>query len=151
MSRPIMQRMIRSDLATTTFYPDSPLQIPTPQATLMLDGLEALRLADIEGLYQEEAAMRMGVSRATFARILSAARNVVSDALVNGKVLTVGGGIVDRRQSESWPCPVHDGQQRRGRGCRCDDSSQLDDPGPGRDSTSSLESRSKPKGALRDA
>ena len=132
MSRPVTQRMIRSDLPTTTFYPDPPLQTPAPQTTLMLDGLEALRLADIEGLYQEEAAARMGVSRATFARILSAARNVVSDALVNGKVLAVGGGVVDRRQSESWPCPVHNGQRRLGRDCRCDDSSQLDHPGRGR-------------------
>ncbi len=153
MSRPVTQRMIRRDLPTITFYPDPPLQKPAPQTTLMLDGLEALRLADIEGLYQEEAAERMGVSRATFARILSAARSVVSDALVNGKVLAVGGGVVDQRQSESWPCPVHDGQRRRGRGCRCDDSSQTRPPrtGSGRDHASNLGSPHKLEGELRDA
>jgi predicted DNA-binding protein (UPF0251 family) len=89
------------------------------QVTVTLDGLEALRLADLEGLYQEEAAKRMGVSRATFARVLTAARQVVSDALVNGKALEIEGGVVERQKGGQWPCPVHGGRRRRGRGCRC--------------------------------
>jgi predicted DNA-binding protein (UPF0251 family) len=90
------------------------------QVTVTLDGLEALRLADLEGLYQEEAATRMGVSRATFARVLTAARQAVSDALVNGKALEIEGGVVERQKGERWPCPVHGGRRRRGRGCRCE-------------------------------
>ena len=86
---------------------------------LTLDGLEALRLADLEGLYQEEAARRMGVSRATFARVLAAARRAVADALVHGQAVEVRGGAVDRRATRAWPCPVHGGGRRRGRGCRC--------------------------------
>jgi predicted DNA-binding protein (UPF0251 family) len=89
------------------------------QVDLTLDGLEALRLADLEGLYQEEAAQRMGVSRATFARVLAAARRAVADSLVHGKALEIGGGNVGRRSAGSWPCPVHGGRRRRGRGCRC--------------------------------
>jgi hypothetical protein len=61
----------------------------------------------------------MDVSRATFARILAAARTVVADALVHGKALEVSGGPVGRRAAGSWPCPVHGGRRRRGRDCRC--------------------------------
>lgn len=57
------------------------------QVTLDLDELEALRLADLLGLYQEQAAEKMGVSRATFGRILESAHRKVAGALVEGKVL----------------------------------------------------------------
>ena len=49
------------------------------------DELEAIRLCDAEGLYHEEAAERMGVSRQTLGRILSAARQKVALALTEGR------------------------------------------------------------------
>jgi predicted DNA-binding protein (UPF0251 family) len=49
------------------------------------DEIEAIRLADLEGLYQEEAANKMEVSRPTFGRILNAARKKLADAIINGK------------------------------------------------------------------
>lgn len=54
---------------------------------LSLDETEALRLADGEGQYQVQAAASMKVSRATFGRILAAARSKVADALLNGKAM----------------------------------------------------------------
>jgi uncharacterized protein len=87
--------------------------------TLGIDELEALRLADLEGLYQEAASQRMGVSRPTFARVLSRARATVIDALVNEKLLLVAGGPVVEAESEGPGCPVHWGGRRRGRGCHC--------------------------------
>jgi hypothetical protein len=84
-----------------------------------LDELEALRLSDLEGLYQETAAERMGVSRATLGRILARARAAVADALVNGKALVVGPAEVVELPDEVLACPVHSGGRRRGRGCRC--------------------------------
>ena len=57
--------------------------------TLRCDELEALRLADFEGLYQEACAQRMGISRTTFSRMLAQARRKVTDALLNGKQLIV--------------------------------------------------------------
>lgn len=57
--------------------------------TLRADELEALRLADLEGLYQEDCAQRMGISRTTLSRTLAEARRKVSDALLNGKRLIV--------------------------------------------------------------
>ena len=56
---------------------------------LGLDELEALRLCDLLGLDQEAAGERMGVSRGTVQRLLSAARSKVADALVNGKALVI--------------------------------------------------------------
>jgi predicted DNA-binding protein (UPF0251 family)/predicted Fe-Mo cluster-binding NifX family protein len=56
---------------------------------LGFDELEAIRLADYEGLYQEAAALRMGVSRQTFARIVESGRRKVADAIVNGKCLRI--------------------------------------------------------------
>lgn len=49
---------------------------------LELDELEALRLADVEGLYQDAAAQEMGISRQTFGRIVSAARRKVARAVL---------------------------------------------------------------------
>jgi predicted DNA-binding protein (UPF0251 family) len=120
VSRPLIPRQVLHTLPAVTFAPGTGPAAGLDQAGLTLDGLEALRLADLEGLYQEEAARRMGVSRATFARVLVGARRQVADALVNGKALSVSGGVVDPRLAEAWPCPVHGGERRRGRGCRCD-------------------------------
>ncbi len=51
------------------------------------DELEALRLCDYEGLIQEEAGARMGVSRGTVQRILASARKKVAEALTTGSAL----------------------------------------------------------------
>ena len=61
---------------------------------LPLDELEALRLADMEGLYHEEAGQRMGLSRASFGRILGQARQKVAIALIEGKCLVFRGGNI---------------------------------------------------------
>lgn len=58
------------------------------------DEAEALRLADLEGLYQDAAARSMGVSRQTFGRIIESARRKSADALLNGKALRIEGGEV---------------------------------------------------------
>jgi predicted DNA-binding protein (UPF0251 family) len=51
------------------------------------DEIEAIRLSDYEGLYQQECADRMGISRTTFSRILQQARQKVSDALLHSKAI----------------------------------------------------------------
>jgi predicted DNA-binding protein (UPF0251 family) len=53
------------------------------------DELEALRLSDFEGLYQEECARRMGISRTTLSRTLAEAHRKVADALLHGKRLVI--------------------------------------------------------------
>jgi predicted DNA-binding protein (UPF0251 family) len=71
---------------------------------LALDELEAVRLADLEGLYHVEAAQQMGVSRPTFGRVLQAGRRKIATALVNGLALRIQGGPVCSHQGEC-PCP----------------------------------------------
>jgi predicted DNA-binding protein (UPF0251 family) len=80
--------------ATTWFKPAGVPLRELEEVTLTLDELEALRLADLEGLYQEAAAERMNVSRATFGRIVESARRKVAEALVRGRALRIEGGPV---------------------------------------------------------
>lgn len=65
--------------------------------TLTLDQVEALRLADLDGLYQEQAAEQMKISRQTFARIVEEARRKTADALIHGKALRLEGGAVEMK------------------------------------------------------
>ncbi len=87
MPRPPCPRTI-SHLPPATYF--KPAGIPLRdlrEVQLAADELEAIRLADAEGLYNVEAAGRMGVSRQTFDRIVNRARSKVATALVNGYAL----------------------------------------------------------------
>ena len=64
------------------------------RVVVSLDEYEALRLADYEGLTQQEVAQRLGVSRPTVTRILESGRRAVSTALVEGSALVIEGGPV---------------------------------------------------------
>ena len=59
--------------------------------SLQPDEIELIRLIDFEGLEQEEAAERLGVSRKTAWRDLHEARRKIADALVNGKGIEMAG------------------------------------------------------------
>lgn len=59
------------------------------EVCLTFDELEAMRLADLEGLYQADVALRMGVSRQTVGNILDRAHRKIADALLNGKALAI--------------------------------------------------------------
>ncbi len=70
---------------------------------LSVEELEALRLAHMEGLYQQQGAERMEVSRATFGRTLEEAHRKVTLALVKGCALVIEGGAFHTRDAP--PCP----------------------------------------------
>jgi predicted DNA-binding protein (UPF0251 family) len=57
--------------------------------TIEHEELEALRLVDLEGLSQEEAGERMGISRGTIWRFLKRAREKVSLALTEGRRIQI--------------------------------------------------------------
>jgi uncharacterized protein len=59
-----------------------------------LEEYESLRLCDFELLSQEEAAVKMGVSRPTFTRVYSEARKKVAGAFVTGKGIIFEGGKI---------------------------------------------------------
>lgn len=95
-------RRVAGNPSSTRFGPDS--EAIGPAIELALDEFESLRLADVEGLYQADAAAQMGVSRATFGRIVGAARHKVATALLNGQELVIGGGHVRLGRSQRYRC-----------------------------------------------
>ena len=62
------------------------------EVQLTVDESEALRLSDLLDMSHEEAGRKMGVSRATFGRIIQKAHKVVADAIINGKAINIEGG-----------------------------------------------------------
>lgn len=62
------------------------------ETVLTVDEFEAVRLKDLEGLEQEEAARKMRISQPTFHRLLIDARKKIADAIVNGKAVKIEGG-----------------------------------------------------------
>ncbi len=69
---------------------------------LTLDEFEAVRLADLDGLKQVDAAKRLKISRPTFSRIVASARNKIADGLVNIKAIRIEGGcckVIIRRKA----------------------------------------------------
>jgi len=93
--RPRKRRMLTREPKPAIYKPAG---VPLNSLTLvrlLQEELEALRLADLEGLNQFDAAARMGISRSTFQRILTRARRQVSLALAEGHALSIDGGTFD--------------------------------------------------------
>ncbi len=84
------------------------------EVTLTVDEFEAIRLADLEGLYQADAAEKMNISRQTLGRILESAHKKIADALVHGKALLIKGGPIQIVTEVSEDAQAH--QFRHGRG-----------------------------------
>ena len=95
MTRPKYCRKIGYSPAVTYFKPKGIPASLLEEVRLTLDELEAVRLADLEGLYQDQAAARMNVSRQTFGRIIDSAHNKIADVLIHAKALKIEGGIVE--------------------------------------------------------
>ena len=62
------------------------------EVQLSVEEAEAIRLKDLEGFEQEQAAERMNISRPTFQRVLASARQKIGEALLNGKAIRIEGG-----------------------------------------------------------
>jgi predicted DNA-binding protein (UPF0251 family) len=101
------------------------------EIVLTLDEFEAIRLADLEGLYQEQAAERMSVSRPTFGRILAAAHRKVAEALAHGKTLKIEGGTIRVGQ----PAPPH---------CACPRCRRAGDAGGAGETSATMEADALP-------
>ncbi len=119
-----------------------PQGVPTAGLTevvLSMEELEALRLIDLEGLYQQDAAEEMEISRPTIQRMVNEARAKVVGALLSGSIIRIEGGNYILRKSGGMHrcgrcgkqfarreceetgtcrCPACDRHQHRGARCR---------------------------------
>ena len=93
------------------FAPDflyfKPVGIPgnkLEEIPLTIDEHEAIRLADFEDLYQEDAAKNMNISRQTFGNILISAHKKIADCIVNGKMLRIQGGNIEVLKERIFFC-----------------------------------------------
>ena len=92
MGRPHKKRFVAYNPGVCYFKPRGIPMLELEEIRLTIDEREALRLADLEGFSHEDGGKQMGVSRATFGRIIERARKIVADALINGKAINVEGG-----------------------------------------------------------
>ena len=109
MPRPRKLRFVQGRPIVEAFIPNKVPPWGKNEVVLPIEGLEAIKLKDFQGLDQETAAKIMNVSRQTFGRVLAEARAVVADALVMGKILRIEGGHFDMP-------PRTRGRRRHGRG-----------------------------------
>jgi predicted DNA-binding protein (UPF0251 family) len=102
--RPLKCRRVGRKPGIDYFKPRGiPLRL-LEEVVLAVDEFEAIRLADLEGLYQERAADRMRVSRQTFGNILAAAHGKVARAIVEGKALRIAGGVFAMTGLRKFKC-----------------------------------------------
>lgn len=92
MVRPQKIKLVNFEPGVTYFKPRAVPLSELEEVELTIDELESMRLSNIEHLGQEIAAQKMGVHQSTFQRILSRAREKLTDALVNGKAIKINGG-----------------------------------------------------------
>jgi predicted DNA-binding protein (UPF0251 family) len=89
MARPKKCRCIKARPNALYFKPRGIPLIELEEVPLSLDEFEAIRLADYEGLYHEQSAGKMKISRPTFGRILHEAHRKIAECLVKGKALRI--------------------------------------------------------------
>ncbi|MDA8121517.1 MAG: DUF134 domain-containing protein [Deltaproteobacteria bacterium] len=128
MARPKICRHVGCSPEAVYFKPRGIPVSLLEEVEVTVDELEAIRLADLDGLYQEDAAARMNVSRQTFGRIVESARRKVADALLGGKALKIEGGNVEMKASarqfkcydceHTWEVPFGTGRPPECPSCR---------------------------------
>jgi len=102
--RPFRCRRITSEAVVKYFKPRGIPLFELEEVSLSPDELDAIRLADFDGLYQADAAEKMDISRQTFGNIISSAHKKVADALLNGKAICIEGNY-EKILLERFECP----------------------------------------------
>jgi predicted DNA-binding protein (UPF0251 family) len=131
MSRPYKPKMVGETPKADYYKPRGIPLAELEEIILKIEELEAIRLVDLEGMYQEDAARTMGISRQTLQRMVAEARSKIAEALVAGKALRIeGGSYILRQGAGRYRCgrcgeeiPPRYGHKGRGWNCpTCDKS-----------------------------
>ncbi len=104
--RPRCPRRVQSEPAVSYFKPQGVPLKELEVIRLSLEELEAVRLSDLEGMNQEDAAQRIGISRRALWEDLQNARRKIVDALVSGKAIEIKGG--NYALESRWRCICHE-------------------------------------------
>lgn len=99
MSRPKLRRLIDTPPLYDSFKPIGVRGRDIVDLQMSLDEFETLRLADYEGMNQDDAAEEMDISRSTFSRLIESARRKSSEFLIEGKRLVINGGPVHFKEN----------------------------------------------------
>jgi len=100
MPRPLRCRRICRTPGCAYFKPAGIPLFRLKEVVVTLDEFEAMRLVDMDGLYQDKAAEKMRVSRQTLGRIVESARRKVAKALVAGMAIKLEGGNIEMENGE---------------------------------------------------
>jgi len=104
MARPFRCRCVRCMPGTNYFKPRGVPLTSLEEVNLTVDEFEAIRLADLEGLYQEESARKMEISRQTFANIINSAHKKIAEAIVKVKAIKIEGGVYKMAEMRKFRC-----------------------------------------------
>lgn len=104
MPRPRCRRNIGFLPSVTYFKPAGVRMAELGEVVIPHDEVEAIRLKDLLGLPQDEAAQQMNISQPTFHRLLLSAHEKMADAVINGKALRIEGGNVTVDAKTIPPC-----------------------------------------------
>ncbi len=96
MPRPKVPRKICGYPARSCFKPNGIPMGELEKIKLESDEFEALRLVDLEGMQQQEAAKEMGISRQTLANVLKSARYKITKCIASGMAL-----MMNRKDEEA--------------------------------------------------
>jgi uncharacterized protein len=104
MPRPRKCRWIGCKPNSYYFKPRGIPMMLLEEINLTLDEFEAIRLADLDGLYQEEASQKMKISRPTFTRLIESAHKKIAEAIVKAKALKIDGGVYKMLGMKKFKC-----------------------------------------------
>jgi predicted DNA-binding protein (UPF0251 family) len=104
MARPFRCRCVRCMPGTNYFKPRGVPLTSLKEVNLTVDEFEAIRLADLEGLYQEDSAKKMEISRQTFANIINSAHKKIAEAIVKVKAIKIEGGVYKMPEMRKFSC-----------------------------------------------
>lgn len=104
MPRPFKCRKVGFEPEVSYFKPRGIPVSRLQEVTLTVDEFEAIRLADLEELYQGDAAKKMNISRQTFGNIVGSAHKKIADVIVNGKAIRIKGGVYQMAGMKKFNC-----------------------------------------------
>jgi uncharacterized protein len=104
MPRPKRCRRIECSPSSYYFKPRGIPLFELEEVIITLDEFEAIRLADLNGLYHEDAAKKINISRPTFSRLIESAHKKIAEAIVQGKALKIEGGVYEMANMRKFKC-----------------------------------------------